>query len=112
MKYDHFLKMLGAAVFAMTSVSANAGSASGAINYIIVRPGLVYFQVNAANQGRPACAAGTNYYMIKDENSAYGKQQLALLLTAKSSGRTIVVEGAGQCTKYPDGEDVHSISIQ
>ncbi|RZT30766.1 hypothetical protein [Cupriavidus agavae] len=96
----------------LAAAPAFAGSVGGTVAYITARPNLTYFAINGSNVNRPACASGTTYYMIKDENSTSGKQQIALLMLAKATGRPVWVEGAGQCTKWSDGEDAFNVALQ
>lgn len=49
--------------------------------------------------------------MVKDENSATGKRQFALLAAAPLSGQVITASGTGGCTRWPDGEDVDFILL-
>lgn len=91
---------------------AIAGSQIGKVSYILVRAsdGLIYFMMTGTPENRPPCAT-INYWMIKDENSNAGKQQLSLLLSAQAAGRTIRVFGLDSCTRWIDGEDVNFIQI-
>lgn len=92
---------------------AQAGEQSGQVTQILTRAsdGLVLFYLSGTPTARPACASAQSYWMIKDENSATGKRQLAILLAARASGQTIRVSGSNQCTRWPDGEDVNSLSF-
>ncbi len=90
-----------------------AGNQTGTIEALHVRAadGLVYFTLKGgAKGGSPACAT-ISYWMVKDENSAAGKRQYALLLAAHLAGRPIIVAGADTCTRWSDGEDVNIISL-
>lgn len=89
---------------------AFAGIQTGQVTQILVRAsdGLVYFFLSNTISGRPACATG-GYWMLKDENSAAGKRQLAMLMAAKASGQVVTVEGMNTCTRWPNGEDVNQI---
>lgn len=86
---------------------AIAGQQTGQVTEVLVRAsdGLVYFYVSGTATAKPACAKNT-YWMIKDENSATGKRQLAMLLMARETGRQVIVGGANTCTRWSDGEDV------
>ena len=87
-----------------------AGTQTGQVTMVMVRAsdGLVWFNMNGKATGHPSCAF-YNYWMIKNENSNAGKQQLTQLLTARASGQAITVTGSGTCTRWPDGEDVGEI---
>ncbi|CAI3143775.1 hypothetical protein MWMV7_MWMV7_02249 [Acinetobacter calcoaceticus] len=88
-----------------------AGSAKGKIINIIVRDsdGLVYVTVEG-RANKPACAVG-NYMIIKNENSATGKRQLALLLMAQAANKIIYIKGYDTCSRWPDGEDIDYIIV-
>ena len=91
-----------------------AGTQQGFVTYLYVRAsdGLVYFYLSGTPKDRPACAQNTTYWMIRDENSTAGKQQLAQLLTAYASGSTLTIYGADKCIRWPDGEDVDNLRLQ
>lgn len=92
-----------------------AATETGYIDYIIVRDsdGLVYFGLKESQlEGqKPACAS-KSYWMIRDENSATGQQQLSVLLSAQMAGKKITVYGYDQCTRWGDGEDVNAIRLR
>jgi hypothetical protein len=92
---------------------ANAGTQTGKVTKLGVRDsdGLVYFILAGSPAGVPACATH-GYWMIKNENSESGKRQLALLIAAQASGKSVVVMGANTCARWPDGEDVDMLSVQ
>ena len=101
-----------AMVFAALASPCCAGEQSGVIAAIIKRSsdGLVYFYLSGAAVGKPSCAT-QSYWMIKDENSNTGKQQLAMLLMARATGQTISVSGSNACTRWGDGEDLDAIAL-
>jgi hypothetical protein len=105
-------KILQILVLSCVATSAFARVQEGKVASIFIRSGdgLVYFFLDTAPTAKPACA-GANYFMIKDENSAAGKRQLALLMMARATGQTITVIGTGTCTRWPDGEDAEVLSI-
>jgi len=106
--------ILAAAVGAaasLTSTATMAGTNYGTVTKVSVREGLVYFTLSGAPLGRPGCAANTTYFMVKDENSAVGKQHMAILMTAQVTGRSVWVNGTNACTKWPDGEDLREIAL-
>ncbi len=89
------------------------GSAQGTVFRLHVRAsdGLVYVYLNGSRANRPACAT-QNYWVIRDETSAVGKQQLALLMLAQTTGRTVIVQGSGTCTRWTDGEDIKEVAVE
>jgi hypothetical protein len=96
-----------------SAVPCFAGTQQGFITAIYVRAsdGLIVFHVSGTPQNKPGCAQ-LNYWIIRDENSTAGKQQLAQLLTAHALGSTVTVYGANTCTRWPDGEDVETIELR
>ena len=99
---------------ACVMTSSYGGSQTGVVTSLDIRAsdGLAYFHLSGTASGRPTCAASSVYWMIKAENSLAGKQQLAMLLTALASGKTITVTGANTCSRWSDGEDVETLRIQ
>lgn len=104
------LGTLALCVSAMAGGHALAGQQVGQVTQVVVRAsdGLVYFYMSGTPSGRAPCATNT-YWMIKDENSAAGKRQLAILLMARETGQQVIVGGANTCTRWSDGEDVEFI---
>jgi hypothetical protein len=91
---------------------AAAGAQGGKVLNLQVRAsdGLIAFDLEGIHDQRPACATHS-YWIIKDENSATGKRQLALLIAAQASGRPVFINGSNSCTRWVDGEDVDSLTI-
>ncbi|APA67322.1 hypothetical protein [Janthinobacterium sp. 1_2014MBL_MicDiv] len=104
-----FISML-ALLFATQSNIAYAGEQSGKVLNLIVRSsdGMIYFEMENKATGKPACATHS-YWIIADEKSTTGKQQMAMLLAARVSGQVISVYGTNTCTRWSDGEDVSGI---
>lgn len=97
----------------MLVTAAHASQQSGRVYSLHVRDsdGLVYVVLEGSNRtAKPACAAG-NYFVIRSETSNSGRQQLALLLAAKTAGRTIYITGTGVCSRWNDGEDIGAVAI-
>jgi len=99
------MKWFVAIAVLMASMSAAsfsiAGDATGTVSYVTVRDtdGLVYFWLSGAHTNPPACANGTGYWMIANENSETGKRHFAMLMLAKAMGMTIHVSGKNTCTR-------------
>lgn len=89
------------------------GNQTGQVIRIFVRQSdhVVLVDIAGTPSNRPACAPYT-YWVIKDETSLTGKQQLALLMLAKATGQTVVISGTGECTRLPSGEDIDVIIVQ
>lgn len=102
----------GLALYTLLSASALAGTQSGKVTKVFVRAsdGLIYFFVEGTGAGKPACASA-GYWIIKDENSAAGKRQLAVLLTARASGEAVTISGMNTCARWHDGEDVEEVVL-
>ena len=101
-------------IFMLSINTTYASTYSGKISSIIVRDsdGLVYINIEGVRVGNiPACSK-YNYMMIKNENSATGKRQLALLMIAHTNNRTVYIEGAHKCSRWADGEDINLVSIR
>lgn len=93
--------------------NALASTYTGKVSTISVRDedGLVWITIQGERtSNRPTCA--TNWYMvIKNENSSAGKRQLAMLVMAKATNKIVVIDGAGTCNRWRDGEDISTVSI-
>ena len=103
-------RIVVASTLAGASLASSAGTQGGIITYMDVRDrdGLIYFELDGTRGGKPACAAG-NYWMIRDEKSATGARQFAVLLAAQMSGKAVLVTGSNTCTRWSDGEDVDTL---
>ena len=93
---------------------AHANSIEGKVKSLIVRAsdGLHYVVIEGAAAGRAPCAINTSYYMIVDEHSDAGKSQMAILLSAYMSGKSVLIEGSGTCTRWSDGEDILAVLLR
>ncbi|WP_330961514.1 hypothetical protein [Photobacterium sp. 53610] len=92
--------------------AAYAGYVKGTVIKLIVRDdGLHYVHIAGEMKDRPTCAQNHTYWMVKDENSVYGKSQYSMLLAAKASGKVVTVSGTGTCTRWKDGEDIQYVSM-
>lgn len=111
-----FKSRKGAAALALvTSLfceTAAAGSQTGQLVYVRVRStdGLIIVEMNGPVSNKPSCA-GLAYWMIEDEKSNAGKQQLALLMAAHASGQTVTIDGTGTCSRWPDGETIAMVTV-
>lgn len=91
-----------------------ASNYSGKVGRINVRDedGLVWVWIAGERTGeRPECAKNA-YMVIKNENSPAGKRQLAMLMLAKASNKTVLIEGARTCNRWGDGEDISMVAIE
>ena len=108
-----YLAMLVLSIIAASSQSL-AGYQSGQVTQLVVRASdnLHYFYLSGSAEGRPDCAVGHTYGMIKDETSDVGRTQWSMLLAAYMSGKPVRVTGFGTCDRWRDGEDVNYIQMQ
>lgn len=104
------IKLQIATICALLATPAYSGQQTGLITQVITRAsdGLVYFYMSGSPSDRPSCATNS-YWMIKDENSAAGKRQLAVLLTARATSKEVTVTGSNTCSRWGDGEDVEEV---
>lgn len=91
---------------------ASASQQTGQITTIVKRAsdGLTYLWMNGSRTSKPGCAAGS-YWIVANENSDAGKQQIAMLTAAKLSGQTITILGGNGCSRWGDGEDINEVHI-
>ncbi|MDE2422387.1 MAG: hypothetical protein KGO49_14550 [Gammaproteobacteria bacterium] len=102
-------------ILSILTTAAFGGTQTGVPYNLYVRAtdGLVYFWMNgAAATNRAPCASNTGYWMIQNENSNAGKMQLAQIIAAIGANQTVTIVGSGQCTRWPDGEDISNVIIQ
>ena len=97
----------------ITNVAFAGGTQTGRITLLTIRAsdGLVLVELDGGASGKPACAH-YSYWILKDETSLTGKQQLAVLVAAKVTGQTVAISGTGSCTRWPDGENIDTIQVQ
>lgn len=93
--------------------AAYAGTQVGKIDNIAARTsdGLLIIELTGTASGKPQCATHS-YWMIKNENSTIGKQQLAMLMAAQLSGKTVTIVGTAACTRWADGEDIEYVMVK
>lgn len=112
--WGHYLRT--AAVLASLGLAgpAHANSSEGKVKSLTVRAsdGLHYVVIDGPVAGRAACATNTTYYMIVDEHSDAGKSQMAILLSAYMSGKSVIVQGSGSCARWSDGEDILAVQLR
>jgi len=102
----------GLAAFFLGLDTASAGAQTGQITALRVRStdGLIIVEMSGPASAKPACA-GFPYWLIADEKSNAGKQQLALLMAAQAGGKTVTIDGTGACTRWPDGETIGMVTV-
>lgn len=115
MLFKYFKKIAAhvTAAYFLVIGTAMAGDQVGQVLDIQVRApdGLNIIELSGSHSSKPACAS-FSYWLIKDENSTAGKQQLALLMAAQASAQTVQIVGSGTCSRWPDGEDIGAVIIK
>lgn len=101
----------------LTSPVAAGGVQAGKVGTITMRSGdvgtahdslVVVTLLGGSPTGQPACALNS-YWFIRDAKSEIGKQQIAMLMTAKATGKAVAIKGTGACVRWGDGEDIWEI---
>lgn len=94
--------------------NANATSANGTISDISIRAqdSMMFVKVSnhIAGGGRPACATWDLSLGLKMDTDAK-KALYTLLLTAKTSGETVYIQGTGQCLNETGAEEIKEVNI-
>jgi hypothetical protein len=87
------------------------GVQSAHATFIEGNQGTVFLYVDTAPQSTPPCGTQTvaSLRYAINESTTTGKAQLAIALSAIARGATIVVQGPGACTAWPDTEDIYWI---
>ncbi|MBJ9901578.1 hypothetical protein KTJ29_06995 [Acinetobacter bereziniae] len=101
-------------IFMLSINTTYASTYSGKISSIIVRDsdGLIYIYIDGQRTGNVPVCSEHSYMMIKNENSATGKRQLAQLLMAQATNKTVVIVGHETCTRWYNGEDINYLEIR
>jgi hypothetical protein len=55
---------------------------------------------------------GESYYRFQFKPDNIGKTILAVALSAQASGALVIADGMGECSVWPDTEDISSLFIQ
>ena len=99
---------------AFITLPSFAGSQTGLVTNINVRTdGLHWFTLSGDRGAMPACTQERfTYWMIKDENSTYGKSQFSMLLAAYMAQKPVTILGTGNCTRWGDGEDINAVILR
>lgn len=102
----------------LSTLSAHGMGVDGAtITSIMVRATDGLIQISwtggTTNGTRPSCVGSyaSNLYALKDETSATGKLQLAMLLTAKVLNKPVNIWGIGDCGRWPDIESLNQVQM-
>ncbi len=92
-----------------------AGDQVGIVSQFIARGSdnlhLVILQGTPHNN-KPACAKNYDYWMIANENSAAGKTQISMIMTALAQQKELIITGTNTCSRWGDGESIENIIIR
>jgi hypothetical protein len=80
----------------------SSGPASAGFTFFILQGGTKY--------GRPACNTYLDRWVINN-NWPAARIQVAVLLSAIASGKTVTVRGSGDCSQYSDSETAIDIRL-
>lgn len=107
-----FNKILITSLLLVLSFEAFSSVQSGKVIELQSRiDGVQWVVLEGQRAAKPDCAKYQPYFMIKNPESAIGKNQFAMLLAAYSAGHSVVIEGAGECTVWGDGEDIKTVGL-
>jgi hypothetical protein len=82
---------------------AAAGTGNGIpFNVVVESSGVAIFNLPGTHAGNPTCSTSGRWAFVA--NTPAGQGMLATLLTAYGSGKTIFVNGTGDCSAWPDSE--------
>lgn len=76
-------------------------------NTIVTRTGRFFFDHNGSRSARPACSIYDRW--VVDITTAQGQAMMALVLTAQSQGKSIIVNGQGDCRDWADTEAIDHV---
>lgn len=107
------MKKILMASLAIMSTFSLAGVQTGKVDTLYARADglhVVTLKGGTSKNSSPTCATA-DYWIIKDEDSTYGKSQFSQLLAAKLAGKSVTINGLNTCTRWGDGEDISYIVI-
>lgn len=96
------MRLLVAAVLALSSVNASAGDAlAGTLSLVHFMPdGVVVAYTDGVRSNVPDCAQAQPSRFEIDAKTQAGKIQLSGLLTAYAAGKPVRIVGTGTCLAY------------
>ena len=95
---------------ALFASSAFAGNFNGTITSIGSKASGLFYVTMSGSTGHGACSGASTYWAVKDETTAAGKDQIAILLSAFATGRTVTVYGVNTCTRSAGIEDIDEVA--
>lgn len=107
------VRALAASAFVLLSSAALAQSSQdGNVAQIRVRAtdGLVSIYLDGPRTTPPGCATQP-FFVVGNEASIAGRQQIALVTMAQASGKRVTIYGTGSCGRWPDAENVAEVVV-
>jgi len=101
------LTLCGAGSNSAMASQSGAGTITGVY---VMETGIVLFHHHGSRSALPACGTPNPIRWAFDGATPAGQAKLALLLTAHSSQKPVVVHGTGTCTAWGDTETIQFIS--
>ncbi|WP_342315807.1 hypothetical protein [Lysobacter sp. FW306-1B-D06B] len=102
--------LLSMLVLASSLPAYAAGSSQGSINQVLFMPIGAVLVVPAQIATPAACNTARRFAI--NTNDASGKAQLAGLLSAQASGKSVTIYGTGECNIWGDSESVQILVLQ
>lgn len=88
------------------------GTVSGTINIVtLVEDGIAYIVLNGAKSPNPDCNKDVWWHFAFDTTTPVGKEFYSTILAAKLAGKSLRVNGTGDCTAYANVENIHQIDF-
>ena len=88
---------------------AYAGKVTGKITHVFSGPGFgtkVFFAMDTEVSEKPACQINTLYSFALDSQAPGADAWLSMVYIAYSSGKSVYVEGNGECNHWSSIEDM------
>lgn len=89
--------------------TASVSQAGKVSNTIVTRSGRFFFDHGGLRANPPACSVYQRW--VVDITTAQGQAMMALILTAQSQGKNIVVNGTGDCRDWADTEAIDHVIV-
>ena len=105
-------KLLLSMLLALLSFGAFAGGTTTTTLSKVYTDATGYYAFYVSNPitGGPSCAKQTGRFIL-DPSTAMGNRQLAMLITAMFSGKTVQFYGTGTCSLVGDTETLNSFFV-
>ena len=101
-----------ASLCGIAATQAVAGTQTGLVKDVYIRDsdGLILVDLTGTASLKPGCAL-RSYWIVPNEKTDSGKRLYAMLLSAQLAGRSVTIKGKDTCTRWGDGEDIDSVTL-